>query len=163
MPSKTFLQLPKAKQTGILYSATLEFIANPYETASVVRICQQAGIPRATFYSYFSGLADIFTHTYNLIAEQCVQSPEENHSCSVEYDNVNWLTSRELEDYFVNLTNSSKGMTLLYASINQAPSKDRIFNHAMLSLLKQYQLKGISRQQLKQQVASMSTSLKATH
>ena len=160
MPSKTFLHLPETKQKNILYAGVLEFIEQPYEAASVVRICQQASIPRTTFYSYFGGLSDIFTHIYYLVAKQCMQAPEMSSACAAEGPDISWLSATELEDYFVNLTNSSKGMTLLYESIDQAPAEDRIFNHAVLSLMKQYQMKGISRQQLEQEVASMSASLK---
>ena len=49
MPSATFYNLPEETRERLLRAAREEFSRVPYESASVNRIIQSAGIPRAAF------------------------------------------------------------------------------------------------------------------
>ena len=58
MPSSTFLNLPAQKQEKLLEAATREFSQRPYTEASINQIIKDAGIPRGSFYMYFTDKED---------------------------------------------------------------------------------------------------------
>ena len=60
MPTTTFLNLPKEKQTKILNAAKHEFGKNSVEEASVKNIVTEAEIPRGSFYAYFHDKEDLY-------------------------------------------------------------------------------------------------------
>lgn len=62
MPSSTFFHLPEKKRETILRYAREEFARVPYPEASINRIIRQAGIPRGSFYMYFTDKSDLFHH-----------------------------------------------------------------------------------------------------
>lgn len=62
MPSTTFFNLPDGKRERLLAAARAEFARVPYEDASVNRIIQAAGIPRGSFYMYFTDKEDLFRY-----------------------------------------------------------------------------------------------------
>ena len=62
MPSTTFFNLPEEKRQRLLAAARMEFARVPYEDASVNRIIQTAGIPRGSFYMYFTDKEDLFRY-----------------------------------------------------------------------------------------------------
>ena len=62
MPSATFYNLPEEKRERLLRAAREEFSRVPYESASVNRIIQSAGIPRGSFYMYFTDKEELFGH-----------------------------------------------------------------------------------------------------
>lgn len=62
MPSATFYNLPEEKRERLLRAAREEFSRVPYESASVNRIIRSAGIPRGSFYMYFTDKEELFGH-----------------------------------------------------------------------------------------------------
>ena len=60
MPSTTFYNLPAEKRERLLSAARAEFARVPYEDASVNRIIRAAGIPRGSFYMYFTDKEELF-------------------------------------------------------------------------------------------------------
>lgn len=62
MPSATFYHLPPEKRERLLRAARAEFARVPYESASVNRMIQAAGIPRGSFYMYFTDKEDLFRY-----------------------------------------------------------------------------------------------------
>lgn len=73
MPSTTFFNLPEEKRQRLLAAARMEFARVPYEDASVNRIIQTAGIPRGSFYMYFTDKEDLFRYlmeSYGRILEE---------------------------------------------------------------------------------------------
>ena len=73
MPSATFYNLPEEKRERLLRAAREEFSRVPYESASVNRIIQSAGIPRGSFYMYFTDKEELFGHlmdSYGALLEQ---------------------------------------------------------------------------------------------
>lgn len=61
-PSSTFFRLPAEKRETLLRSARAEFARVAYPEASINRIIREAGIPRGSFYMYFTDKADLFSH-----------------------------------------------------------------------------------------------------
>ena len=62
MPTQTFFNLPREKRETFLQAARAEFARVPYEDASINRMIHAAGIPRGSFYMYFSGKEDLFRY-----------------------------------------------------------------------------------------------------
>ncbi|MGF2055824.1 TetR/AcrR family transcriptional regulator [Vagococcus fluvialis] len=64
MPSNTFFRLEKEKQDKILEASKKEFSKFPLEEASIANIVKEAGIPRGSFYQYFTGKEDVFFYLF---------------------------------------------------------------------------------------------------
>lgn len=62
MPSTTFYNLPEEKRERLLAAARAEFARVAYEEASVNRIIRAAGIPRGSFYMYFTDKEELFRY-----------------------------------------------------------------------------------------------------
>lgn len=60
MVKQTFLNLSVEKQVRVLIAAKKEFSRASLKDASVANIIKEAGIPRGSFYQYFTDLEDIF-------------------------------------------------------------------------------------------------------
>lgn len=73
MCTETFLRLPEEKRNRFLEAAWEEFTAVPYADASINKIIRRAGIPRGSFYQYFTGKTDLFTYLLNDIRDHFVQ------------------------------------------------------------------------------------------
>ena len=73
MPSSTFLNLPAQKQEKLLE----EFSRRPYTEASINQIIKDAGIPRGSFYMYFTDKEDLFRYLLGGYVDQMVMVLEE--------------------------------------------------------------------------------------
>lgn len=62
MPKQTFLNLPEEKRKAFLEIALDEFANNDYNTASVSKIVEKAGIAKGSVYQYFEDKQDLFMH-----------------------------------------------------------------------------------------------------
>ena len=62
MPTSTFFNLPPPKREKLLRAAVAEFARKPYGEVSINRIIQAAGIPRGSFYQYFTDKTDLFRY-----------------------------------------------------------------------------------------------------
>ncbi|MGY0216015.1 TetR/AcrR family transcriptional regulator [Endozoicomonadaceae bacterium StTr2] len=157
MPSETFLRLPQHKQEAIVQAAVSCFTAKTYEQASVVSICKAAGLPRVTFYSYFSSLADIYQYIYSIMLKAC----NDAHMCDIDAVQM-CEQSMELNDdlteaFFFNLIDSTQGLRLVYESINAMPAEQRLASNLCLSLAMQYKLKIISRVKFRSELSELLT------
>ena len=62
MPTNTFYRLPVSKKNRLIQAAWLEFSQYSFADSSINRIIQSAGIPRGSFYQYFSDKGDLFPY-----------------------------------------------------------------------------------------------------
>lgn len=62
MPKQTFLNLPDEKRKSFLEIALEEFANNDYNTASVSKIVEKAGIAKGSVYQYFDDKQDLFLY-----------------------------------------------------------------------------------------------------
>jgi AcrR family transcriptional regulator len=67
MPKQTFHNLPEDKRALIVEAAMKEFSKHPYEYASINAVVRETGISRGSFYQYFEGKPDLFTHVITII------------------------------------------------------------------------------------------------
>ena len=70
MPTDTFFHLPEEKRRRIFTAAVEEFSRQSFSAASINRIVQAAGIPRGSFYQYFSGKEDLYLYVATVIGEE---------------------------------------------------------------------------------------------
>ena len=77
MPSSTFLNLPAEKQEKLLEAATQEFSHRPFNEASINQIIKEAGIPRGSFYMYFTDKEDLFRYLLRGYVDQLFMLLEE--------------------------------------------------------------------------------------
>ena len=62
MPKQTFLNLPEDKRRAFVAIALDEFANNDYNTASVSKIVEKAGIAKGSVYQYFEDKQDLFMY-----------------------------------------------------------------------------------------------------
>lgn len=62
MPKQTFLNLPEEKRQAFTEIALDEFANNDYNTASVSKIVEKAGIAKGSVYQYFNDKQDLFMY-----------------------------------------------------------------------------------------------------
>ena len=74
MPSTTFFNLPEEKRERLLAAARAEFARTSYGEASVNRIIRDAGIPRGSFYMYFTDKGELFRYLMERYGEMLVES-----------------------------------------------------------------------------------------
>lgn len=70
MPSETFFNLSYAKRTHIEEAAKQVFLTKPYQQVTVSSIVKAAGIPRGSFYQYFTDLDDVYHHLFQAVIER---------------------------------------------------------------------------------------------
>ncbi len=62
MPKPTFYRLPEEKRDKLLEAVKAEFSRVPFAQVSINQIIRAAGIPRGSFYQYFSGKDDVLSY-----------------------------------------------------------------------------------------------------
>lgn len=70
MPKETFYNLNDEKKQKIFDAAVREFSCRRFSEASINQIVKTAGIPRGSFYQYFSDKEDIFHYMFEKIVEE---------------------------------------------------------------------------------------------
>lgn len=70
MPKDTFHNLSDVKRRMIFDAAVQEFSTRRFSEASINQIVKAAGIPRGSFYQYFSGKEDIFHYMFEEIVRE---------------------------------------------------------------------------------------------
>jgi AcrR family transcriptional regulator len=70
MPTDTFDHLPADKRERIFQAAVKEFGRSRFSEASINRIVKDAGIPRGSFYQYFTGKEDIYLYVLQEISRE---------------------------------------------------------------------------------------------
>lgn len=71
MPTDTFFNLSESKRERIIDAALREFADNPFDSASIANIVDEAEIPRGSFYQYFDDLMDLYRYLLtSCIAEE---------------------------------------------------------------------------------------------
>lgn len=73
MPRETFFNLPKDKRDHIITAAIKEFSQAGYSTASTNQICKKSGIPKGSFYQYFTDKLDLYVYIMTLAIEEKIR------------------------------------------------------------------------------------------
>ena len=72
MSTETFLRLPEEKRSRFLEAAWEEFTRVSYADASINQIVQRAGVPRGSFYQYFTDKDDLFSYLQEIVLEHLI-------------------------------------------------------------------------------------------
>lgn len=148
MPSNTFLHLPETKRESIIEAARNAFSEKIFEKVKVVHICTEAGIPRATFYNYFSSLADLYSYLFFYADSEINLEDMDLFFTDGPFDL--W------EQYLVKLVESDQGQRVIFDDLQKCPPVERILYHLMLSLIKQYSLNLLTKRDLFKQYEELS-------
>jgi len=105
MVKQTFLNLSMEKQTRVLTAAKNEFSRASLNEASVANVIKEAGIPRGSFYQYFTDLEDIF---YYILEDHSKDIKKRLSLNLVKYQGDLVKTFADLYQYIVEKVNSEK-------------------------------------------------------
>lgn len=83
MPKQTYFNLPPKKREAIIDGAKQAFARQHYDRVTIDSIVARAGIPKGSFYQYFSGKDDLYSHMfanigtekYQLLVQELESSP----------------------------------------------------------------------------------------
>jgi AcrR family transcriptional regulator len=70
MPKQTFFNLPDEKRQALLEIATDEFAHNSFQSVSISRLVERAGIAKGSFYQYFEDKEDLLFHLLSLASNE---------------------------------------------------------------------------------------------
>ena len=70
MPRETFYNLPEVKRGKVESAAINEFSQYAYDSASINRIIDMAGIPKGSFYQYFEDKKDVYRYVIDRLVEK---------------------------------------------------------------------------------------------
>lgn len=70
MPTDTFNNLPETKRERLIQLALDEFSENSYQTASISKIVEQAGIAKGSFYQYFTDKHAFYRYLVEMATEE---------------------------------------------------------------------------------------------
>jgi AcrR family transcriptional regulator len=62
MPTDTFFHLPEEKRSRLVHAIKEELARVPFNDLSINRIVHAAGIPRGSYYQYFTGKDDLYDY-----------------------------------------------------------------------------------------------------
>ncbi len=68
--TKKFRQLSKEKQARIVNASISEFAERHYETASMNKVVERAGIAKGSLFNYFKTKSSLYYHIYHLAMEE---------------------------------------------------------------------------------------------
>lgn len=74
MPKPTFLNLPEEKRRTFLKIALAEFADNDYNSASVSKIVEKAGIAKGSLYQYFEDKQDLFLYLLEVSNQEMLEA-----------------------------------------------------------------------------------------
>lgn len=96
MPKQTFLNLPEEKRRTFLAIALDEFAHNDYNTASVSKIVEKAGIAKGSVYQYFEDKQDLFMYLLEVANQEMMgviqQTPPPNPNADF-FETLRWQMS----------------------------------------------------------------------
>lgn len=100
MPKQTFLNLPEEKRQAFLEIALAEFADHDYNTASVSKIVEKAGIAKGSVYQYFEDKQDLFMYLLDVSNQEMMgyiqQSPPPDPHAGF-FETLRWQMSATVQ------------------------------------------------------------------
>lgn len=100
MPRPRFHKLPAEQQQAILTAALEEFAGHGFNTASLNRIIEAAGISKGSMYYYFDGKEDLYTHVARVELGRLLEAAGPFPVPSAREPDAFWST---LTDYYLRI------------------------------------------------------------
>jgi AcrR family transcriptional regulator len=149
MPKQTFLNLPKEKQSAFMEIALLEFANNDYNTASVSKIVEKAGIAKGSVYQYFADKQDLFMYLVDVSNQSMLEFVTQTPASTPPQDFFETLRWQMSVTVKASLKYPIHSKLLRRAYTAPLPFHDAIFEHArkireehFQSMIKQAQSSG---------------------
>ena len=149
MPKQTFLNLPREKQSAFIEIALLEFSSNDYNTASVSKIVEKAGIAKGSVYQYFADKQDLFMHLVDVSNQTLLEFVTQSQPSTPPEDFFQALRWQMSATVLASLKYPVHSKLLRRAYTAPLPFQDTIFEHArkireehFQSMIKQAQASG---------------------
>lgn len=130
MPTQKFLNLSIRKQRMILESMRDQFLLRPYAEITVSGLIREAGISRASFYTYFDGKEDMFSCMLKTMAEDAQEILADS------FRENNGIFCRSLERIFILLTENDVGR--MYSQVCQHILEDEGCRPAFIQVEQEY-------------------------
>jgi len=70
MPKQTFFNLEDSKQNIIIQAGIEEFASKPFSKVTVDNLVDNAGIPKGSFYQYFTNKEDLYKHIFIVLSQK---------------------------------------------------------------------------------------------
>jgi len=100
MPKQTFLNLPEEKRKAFIEIALDEFANNDYNSASVSKIVEEAGIAKGSLYQYFEDKQDLFMYLLDVANTEMMahitQTPPPDPNADV-FEMLRWQMSATVQ------------------------------------------------------------------
>ena len=130
MPKQTFLNLPEEKRATFIEIALEEFAHNDYNTASISKIVEKAGIAKGSLYQYFKDKQDLFLYLLEyanqVMLEHIRQSPPPSPNADF-FDTLRWQMTASVSASYTYPVHSKLAMKAYTASL---PFKNQVFDKA---------------------------------
>jgi len=121
MPSKTFLNLPKAKKVKFIKQSLIEFSNYQLKDASINRIIKACDIARGSFYQYFKDINDLYRYIFDISFEKLENSFEEllektksmSKTFTLFYDTlIDYGSQKSNRNYFANVFRNATAVSV---------------------------------------------------
>lgn len=100
MPKQTFLNLPEEKRRAFIKIALEEFANNDYNSASVSKIVEKAGIAKGSVYQYFEDKQDLFLYLLDVANQEMmahiIQTPPPDPDADF-FETLRWQMSASVQ------------------------------------------------------------------
>ena len=100
MPKQTFLNLPEEKRRAFTEIALDEFAENDYNTASVSKIVEKAGIAKGSVYQYFEDKQDLFLYLLDVANQEMMGVIQQSHPPNPDadfFETLRWQMSASVQ------------------------------------------------------------------
>ncbi|GMQ62891.1 TetR/AcrR family transcriptional regulator [Vallitalea maricola] len=124
MPKDTFFNLPEKKRSRIVDSAFLEFSKVHYKQVTIDSIVNGAGIPKGSFYQYFTNKDDLYKYLFSQIGNEKKHVLEEMKKYKEQLNFREYLI-KMLEESKKFESEDTKLMELKNKFINECPQEVR--------------------------------------
>jgi TetR/AcrR family transcriptional regulator len=130
MPKQTFLNLTDKKRNQLVATALKEFADRDYNTASVSKIVERAGIAKGSFYQYFKDKQDLYLYLVAIASQKMLdfiaQTPPPDPDADF-FETLRWQMAASVK-VAVKFPMHSKLLRRAYSS--PLPFRDRLLEKA---------------------------------
>lgn len=100
MPKQTFLNLPEEKRKAFIQIALDEFAKNDYNSASVSKIVEKAGIAKGSLYQYFDDKQELFLYLLDVSNQEMmtfIQQSAPSDPAADFFETLRWQMSATVQ------------------------------------------------------------------
>jgi AcrR family transcriptional regulator len=100
MPKPTFLNLPEEKRSAFLKIALQEFANHDYNSASISKIVEKAGIAKGSLYQYFEDKQDLFLYLLQVSNQDMLEAIRSSPSPDPDagfFETLRWQMSATVQ------------------------------------------------------------------